>query len=171
MRTESSSSRPSIVFLIGVAGSGKTTVGLALAAALEWEFHDADAFHPHANIEKMGRGVPLTDPDREPWLDTLVELVRQLRRSETNAVIACSALKQRYRGRLAVDSTVRFVMLHGPPDLLRDRIRCRDAHFMPPSLLESQLDDLELPGPDALRLDVDAPVDELVERIRAALEV
>jgi gluconokinase len=171
MRTEHPTSPVSIVFLIGVSGSGKTTVGMHLATILGWEFHDADAFHPPENIEKMAHGVPLTDSDRDAWLDAIVALSHELRRTERKAVIACSALKQRYRDRLAIDDTVRFVLLKGAPDLLRDRIEGREHHFMPASLLESQLDALEPAGPNVLQLDVDASVNALVGQIRDELEL
>jgi len=169
MPSEPTNSPVSIVFLIGISGSGKTTVGMHLASTLGWEFHDADAFHPPENIEKMAHGIPLTDADREPWLDTLAALARELLRTERKAVIACSALKQRYRDRLTVESTVRFVMLCGSPDLIRDRIESREDHFMPASLLESQLDDLDPPGPNVLALEVESSVDTLVDQIREGL--
>ena len=171
MRTEHPTSPVSIVFLIGVSGSGKTTVGMHLATILGWEFHDADAFHPPENIEKMADGVPLTDADRDAWLHTLVALSHELRRTDRKAVIACSALKQRYRDRLAIDDTVRFVLLDGAPDLLRERIEGREHHFMPASLLESQVDDLEPAGPNVLQVDVDASVNAMVGQIRDELEL
>ena len=160
---------PRLVFLIGVSGSGKTTIGRQLADELGWDFHDADDFHPATNVEKMKQGIPLTDEDRAPWLDRIAAFARELMAAERRAVFACSALKQRYRDRLRVDDTVRFVLLDGPPELLRARIESRHHHFMPESLLESQLDALEPPGPDVLRVDVEDPPGRIVQEIRGAL--
>lgn len=157
-----------VVVLMGVAGSGKTAVGERLAAALGWTFLDADALHPPANVEKMARGEPLTDQDRGPWLDALAERVaRWLERGE-DALLACSALREAYRARVAAAGPVHFVFLEASPAVLAERLRGRKGHFFPPALLESQLATLEPPR-DALVVDADRPLDEVVAAVRRAL--
>src|SRR5215218_1732113 len=139
---------------MGVTGVGKTTVGERLAADLGWPFFDADALHPPANVEKLRRGVALTDDDRAPWLAAIRDLMREHARAGRSAVIACSALKQAYRDYLAARTgDVRFVHLTGEFVLIEHRLRERAGHFMSPSLLASQFATLEEPT-DALRLDV-----------------
>ena len=158
-----------IVLLMGVAGSGKTTVGRLLAASLGCRFVDADDHHSPANLAKMSRGEPLTDADRAPWLATLAALLRAASRDSGNLVLACSALKAAYREQLTADTTdVRLVFLHGSFAVLQARLANRTAHFMPASLLRSQFGDLEPPGTEALTLPADLPPDELVRRIRTA---
>ena len=145
---------------MGVSGSGKTTVGAALAEALGLRFVDADDLHPEANVEKMGAGVPLTDDDRWPWLDAVGAVL-----AEGDVVVACSALRRIYRDRLrAVAPGLALVYLHGPRELLAERMGHRPGHFMPATLLDSQLETLEEPTPDehAVALDIARPVDELV---------
>jgi len=145
---------------MGVSGSGKTTVGEALAAELGLRFVDADALHPHANVEKMAAGIPLTDDDRWPWLDAVGAVL-----ADGPVVVACSALRRVYRERLrAAASELALVYLHGDPALLAERMGHRPGHFMPASLLESQLATLEPPAPDehALSYDVASPVDDIV---------
>lgn len=157
-----------IAVLMGVSGSGKTTVGQALAVRLGWEFLDADDFHPPANREKMARGVPLDDTDREPWLDALAAVLRERRESGRSVVLACSALKETYRDRLRVGPDVRFVYLKGDFALLRRRLASRHGHYFGPDLLASQLATLEEPA-SALVVDAgEAPAD-IVRRI--ALEL
>ena len=149
---------------MGVAGVGKTTVANAVARQLGVRFLDADDYHPATNIAKMRRGEPLSDTDREPWLDRLNhELHHELDQSRS-AVLACSALKAAYRRRLTLDLTqpVRTVFLHADADTIRERMVARQ-HFMPAALLESQFDALEIPQ-DALSLDAGQPVEELVAR-------
>ncbi|HOF89810.1 MAG TPA: gluconokinase, partial [Armatimonadota bacterium] len=142
-----------IILLMGVAGSGKTTVGRLLAAELDWAFFDADDLHPPVNIAKMARGDALTDADRGPWLDAIHALLRSLRASDTPAVIACSALKAAYRARLLRGITdARLVYLKGDPALIRPRMASREGHYMPVSLLDSQFAALEEPD-DALVID------------------
>ncbi len=159
-----------VIILMGVTGSGKTTIGRGLARELGWEFDDADDFHPAANVLKMARGVPLDDADRAPWLDTLRELVRARVRRGENAVLACSALKESYRERLLVDETVKLVYLKGEYGLIRERLRERRGHFMKASLLDSQFDALEEPG-QGLRVDVSSPPEEIIKLIRDGLGV
>jgi gluconokinase len=147
------------VVVMGVSGSGKTTVGSALADALGLRFVDADAMHPPANVEKMAAGIPLTDADRWPWLDAVGAVL-----AHDPVVVACSALRRGYRDRLRASATkLRFVYLHGTRELLAERMSHRD-HFMPVALLDSQLAALEEPGDDedAIRYDIVRPVDEIV---------
>lgn len=165
----SDSAQPDVraVVLAGVSGSGKTTVGKALARDLDWTFLDADNFHSSANVEKMRAGEPLTDEDREPWLQALAVAVRErLARSE-GVVLACSALKQSYRERLRVDESVRFAFLEADAELLRQRLEERTSHYFPAGLLASQLQTLE-PPTDALTLDAALPPDALVREVERA---
>lgn len=151
----------SAIVLMGVAGCGKTTVGERLAARLGWTFLDADDYHPPANVEKMRSGHPLTDEDRWPWLDRL----NQLLRDGGSTVLACSALKQKYRDRIAAGvADIRWVHLAGSFGLIESRLAARKGHYMPAALLASQFETLEPPGA-ALSLDVTDPPDVLVERI------
>lgn len=158
------------VVLMGVAGSGKTTVGRALAAELGWRFYDADDFHPPANIKRMRRGVPLTDADRRPWLEELRALVAGCLARGEQAVLACSALKESYRAYLLLDERVRLFYLKGDRALIAERLRARRDHFMPPQLLDSQLSALEEPA-QAAQLDVAATPAELVQTIRTQLHI
>jgi len=164
--------RHAALVLMGVAGSGKSTVGEALASRLGWVFLEGDAFHTFANVEKMSRGVPLTDSDRMPWLDALGREMAILSRNDKNVVVACSALRGAYRDRLrAAVPEVRFVHLSGDENRLASRLAARKGHFADGRLLASQLDALEAPGPDeALVVDIETPVTEIVEQIRAWLE-
>jgi carbohydrate kinase (thermoresistant glucokinase family) len=154
------------VVVMGVSGSGKTTIGECLAARLGLRFVDADALHPAANVEKMRAGIALTDEDRWPWLDAVGAVL-----AEGDVVVACSALRRAYRDRLRVAGLYDLVFLHGDRALLAERIGHRRGHFMPATLLQSQLDTLEEPGPDehAVRADVAHPVDELVEQVAGEL--
>ncbi len=155
-----------VVVVMGVAGSGKTTVGRLLAQGLGWEFRDADEFHSAANIAKMANGLPLSDADRAPWLTAIRGHIAACLAADRGAVVTCSALKEAYRRRLAVDpGRMRWVHLAGDPDLLRQRLAGRQGHFMKPEMLRSQLAALEPPR-DALTLDVAEPPEKLVERIR-----
>jgi len=144
-----------IVVLMGVSGSGKTTVGRTLSDELGWPFYDGDDFHPQANIEKMRRGAPLTDEDRRAWLDTLRDFMRRLADEGQSAVVACSALKEAYRRRLKGGcAPIRFIYLKGDYDLIRRRMEDRTGHFMKAGLLESQFETLEEPH-DAVSVDID----------------
>jgi len=158
-----------VVILSGVAGSGKTTVGQALARRLGWRFHDADDLHAPASIARMRHNLPLDDAQRQPWLLRVRSVIENAVRDGAGGVIACSALKERYRRTLAGGlSGVRFVFLTGDPQLLHQRLEQRAGHFAGPALLDTQLAALEPPD-DALTLDVAVPVDALVERIVADL--
>ena len=156
-----------ILIVMGVAGSGKSTIGQLLARRLGWSFFDGDDFHPAANIEKMRRGQPLTDEDRSGWLSALAALIHEQARQNQSAVIACSALKQSYRDRLQTED-VRFVYLRGSLDVIETRMQQRAGHYMPPSLLASQFATLEEPQ-NALTVDVDQPPERIVAEIIMAL--
>ena len=157
-----------VIVLMGVSGTGKTTVGRALADALDARFIDADDLHSAANIDKMRRGIPLADPDREPWLGTLRDTIDRALAQPGVTVLACSALTAHARQRLGIErERVRLVFLRGSTELIELRMRGRD-HFMRPELLGSQLAALEPPA-DALELDISAPVEALVARIRSEL--
>lgn len=160
-----------VVILIGVTGSGKTTVGRALADRLEWRFCDADDLHDPENIERMRRNEPLDDNSREPWLARVRAVIEHAKRHSSAIVIACSALKARYREYLSKDLRgIRFVFLSGDKALLRERLEQRRGHFAGPALLESQCAALE-PPTDALTVDVSLPVDAIVDLIVADLRL
>jgi gluconokinase len=164
-------SRPAIV-MMGVSGSGKSTVGAALAARLGILYRDADEFHPASNVAKMSAGIPLTDADRWPWLDAISAAIRDTPPQE-GIVVSCSALKRAYRERILRTAMrpVTFVHLDGPRAVLAERMKHRKGHFFPPSLLESQLATLEPPAPrePAIRVSIERPiaeqVGEIVERL------
>jgi len=158
-----------VIVLMGVAGSGKTTVGRMLAAQLSWPFRDADEFHPPANVEKMRRGIPLTDPDREPWLAAIRRYIDETLARSGRAVVTCSALKERYRQIIVPDpARVKIVYLAGDFALIVERLRTREEHFMKAGMLSSQFADLELPR-DALTVDIAQSPEAIVTQIRKAL--
>ncbi len=157
-----------ILVIMGVVGVGKTTVGTLLAQELGWEFADADSFHPAANVEKIRRGIPLTDADREPWLERLSDAIRNWILARKNVVLACSALKRKYRLELTVGPEVRFVYLKGSPGLIAERLRSRSGHFAGEQILASQLADLEEPEA-TLVADVSQAPPKIVEHIRRTL--
>lgn len=155
--------------MMGVSGTGKTTIGKALAARLRWSFVDGDDLHPAANVAKMDRGEPLDDRDRQPWLADLHNVIKDHRAKADPLVLACSALKASYRQVLIGDEDgVVFVYLWAEPDLVASRLYQRRGHFMPPTLLSSQLGTLERPT-DAITVGVNQPVDEAVDEIIAEL--
>jgi gluconokinase len=159
------------LIVMGVAGCGKTTIGKALAARLGWDFYDADDFHPPANVAKMAAGTPLDDDDRAPWLAALHELLARTLREGRHPVLACSALKQRYRDVLqAGNEGIRVVYLRGGYDLILERMRERSNHYMRPELLRSQFAALEEPR-DAVIVAVARPVPDILAEILAALPV
>jgi gluconokinase len=156
-----------IVVLMGVTGSGKSTIGELLAQRTNAVFADADDYHPPANKQKMAAGHPLNDDDRQPWLETLNELMRGWFKEGKSGILACSALKQKYRDTLASglpEEAVHFVWLDGSPALLAERLAARHHEFMNPNLLKSQLDTLEPPA-DALRIVNDRAPEEVVDTI------
>ena len=158
------------VIVMGVAGSGKTTVGQALAGHLGWEFYDADGFHPAANITKMASGIPLDDSDRLPWLASLHALISASLTEDRPGVLACSALKESYRERLLEgNNDVLIVYLKGSYDLIWSRISARHDHYMNPELLKSQFEALEEPT-DVLTVDISMTVEEIVQQIVRYIE-
>jgi gluconokinase len=159
-----------IMIVMGVVGAGKTTVGKLLASELGWEFADADDFHPASNVEKIRRGTPLTDEDREPWLDALRAAIVNWIVQQRNAVLACSALKRAYRAQLQAGPEVRFVYLKGSGPLIADRLRARQGHFAGESILSSQLADLEEPEA-AVVVEISDTPQQIVECIRKALRL
>ena len=158
-----------IVIVTGVAGSGKTTVGRALAARLGWRFHDADDLHSPESIERMRRNLPLDDELRQPWLERVRNVLDEASREKTGTVVACSALRESYRRKLSEGiEGVLFVLLEGDAGLLRERLNRREGHFAGSGLLDSQLAALESPSA-GLTVDVALPVDAIVEHIISAL--
>lgn len=155
---------------MGVSGCGKTSVASRLARRLEWEFIEADTLHSAANVAKMASGTPLNDDDRWPWLDAIADRIDDARASGMHCVVACSALKRRYRERLKRGrDDVRFVYLQGSMETVAPRLAQRKGHYMPASLLQSQYDALEEPAGDenALAVSIDRPVEAIVEEVLA----
>ena len=166
---------PRVLVVMGVSGSGKSTIALMLAHRLNWIFEEGDWFHPPSNVEKMHSGVPLTDEDRWPWLHGIAAWIDATRRAGNHGIIACSALKRTYRDILVGKRPdVRLVYLKGDRDLIARRLAARDAHFMPPSLLDSQFASLEEPQPDEHAIVVSILphpreiVEEIVKRLGTA---
>jgi gluconokinase len=156
---------PTGFLIMGVSGSGKTTLGKALAQRLGWDFFDADDFHPPANIVKMAAGIPLSDSDRAPWLAALHEQLLSTLKAGRRPVLACSALKDKYRAQLleGMDG-IAIIYLKGSYDLIFSRISIREGHYMKPEMLGSQFDTLEEPK-DAVVLDVEMSLEEMIETI------
>ncbi|MEW8243951.1 MAG: gluconokinase, GntK/IdnK-type, partial [Candidatus Thiodiazotropha sp.] len=154
-----------IIILTGVSGSGKTTIGQRLAQDLGWRFIEGDDYHPAENRKKMAAGTPLDDNDRQPWLDELERVITQSIQSGDDAVLASSALKERYREQLRVDpEQVRLVYLCGSYELILERLKQRIGHFMKPEMLRSQFDDLERPS-DTLVIDIHQAPEKIVDQI------
>jgi gluconokinase len=164
---------PCALVLMGVSGSGKTTIADRLAERLGWTFEDGDRFHPASNVAKMSAGHPLTDEDRWPWLQAISDEIDRVCTAGEHAVIACSALKRVYRGILVHGrDDVRIIYLKGTQELIADRLAQRKGHFMPPGLLDSQFKTLEPPveaeNPVTVSIDasVEAIVDDIVHQLR-----
>jgi gluconokinase len=157
-----------IVIVMGVVGAGKTTVGRLLAEQSGWEFADADDFHPAANVEKIRRGIALSDDDRRPWLESLRAAIADWIAKKRNVVLACSALKRSYRQELQVGPEVRFVYLKGSADLIAKRLRMRQGHFAGEQILASQFADLEEPDA-AVTVAIGSPPQQIVAEIRKNL--
>lgn len=158
-----------VIYIMGVAGSGKTTIGQKLSAKTGYTFYDADHFHPPQNIDKMQAGQPLTDEDRWPWLDNIHAFVsKQLQTS--NVIVACSALKEVYRQRLSkgIENQCRWVYLNGSYDIILQRMQSRTAHYMPATLLQSQFDALEVPE-NIIEADIAMAPEKIVDEIIAKI--
>lgn len=163
------SADPVVLVLMGVSGSGKTTVAVALAERLRWDFQEGDDLHPEANRQKMAAGIPLTDEDRWPWLNRIADWISAKLHAGESGIVTCSALRQRYRDRLSGDGVV-FVFLHGSRELIDERLSRRTGHFMPESLLDSQFRTLEPPsdGKDTVVVELGGtPAEEAAHALNA----
>ena len=159
---------PCALVLMGVSGSGKSTIADRLAARLDWRFEDGDGFHPPGNVAKMSAGQPLTDDDRRPWLQAIADEIDRVSRQGQRLVVACSALKRSYRDILSHGrKDIRFVFLNGSYELIAGRLAARKGHFMPPGLLASQFKTLEPPDTSEhpVTVSIDAPVETIVDDI------
>jgi len=159
-----------IIVVMGVAASGKSTVGKRLALELGWRFLEGDDFHSPENIQKLRQGEPLNDEDRKPWLEAIREAIRAAIEQGENAVVTCSALKEPYRRMLQVSEQVIFVYLKATISLIQERLKRRAGHFMNPNLMQSQFDTLEEPK-EALEIDAGLTPAEIVQVIRNRLSV
>ena len=166
--TDEQAQSPYALIVMGVSGSGKSTVATKLAERLGWTFEDGDRFHPASNVAKMSAGQPLTDEDRLPWLTAIADEIDKVCHDGGHVVIGCSALKRSYRDLLVHGrNDVRIVFLDGSQALIADRVARRKDHFMPPELLDSQFKTLEPPGANEhpITVSIDAPVDAIVQNI------
>ncbi len=167
------SATPCALVVMGVSGSGKSTIGEKLAQRLGWSYEDGDRFHPSSNVAKMSAGQPLTDEDRWPWLQAIANEIDRVCEAGEHAVIACSALKRAYRDIIVGPRLdVALLYLRGARELIAARMAARHGHFMPAALLASQLRTLECPGDDeadVLRFDIASPASEIVRRAALAL--
>jgi gluconokinase len=156
------SMQPNGFLVMGVAGSGKTAFGQTLAKRLDWDFFDADDFHPPENIAKMSAGIPLDDSDREPWLAALAKLLDSTLKAGKHPVLACSALKESYRQKLLNEQGgIAIIYLNGSYDLIWSRLLARQGHYMKPAMLQSQFEILEEPK-NALVLDISMTLEEMI---------
>lgn len=170
----SSAELPCALIVMGVSGSGKSTIAQALGQCLSWRFEDGDKFHPASNVAKMSAGHPLTDEDRWPWLEAIADEIGRVCNSGGHIIVACSALKRAYRDALRRGrSGVRFVFLNGTQELIASRLAGRKGHFMPPELLASQFKTLEVPesSEGAVIVAIDAPVEAIVADILRQLKL
>lgn len=159
-----------ICIIMGVSGSGKSTIGQLLSQEIGWQFYDGDDFHTPDHLEKMRRGLPLNDADREPWLKALRHLIDNLQKQEENAIVACSALKDNYRKLLqGHNDNIIWIYLQGSYQQIRERLQHREGHFMKVGMLNSQLDALEAPE-NAIVVDISLSPQEIVKKIITQLK-
>ena len=156
-----------IILLMGVSGSGKSIIGEKLAKELDWTYFDGDDFHSKENKEKMGSGIPLTDEDRWPWLETLAKLIQE---KKEKIIVGCSALKQAYRDILCVGPQVKIVYLKGDFELIKKRMEARKGHYFKADLLASQFADLEEPTAGVI-VNIDDTIDGIIKQIRIKLKI
>ncbi len=159
-----------IVVIMGISGSGKTTIGKMLSAAIQCSFLEGDSLHSKVNIEKMSHGIPLTDSNRAPWLAAIRGRILDSIKSEKSLVVVCSALKQKYRDFLDEGISITWVYLKGSEELIRSRMEHRSGHFMKTDMLASQFAALEEPS-DAIVVDISSPPSAIVEKIQAQLRI
>lgn len=174
MSVSDSAGKPAVIVVMGVASSGKTSLGERLAERLGWPFRDADSFHPPENVAKMSSGTPLTDEDRKPWLAAIAAWIDELRTTGGNGIVTCSALKRAYREVIVGDRPdVTLVYLRGSRELVGERMAARQHHFMPPALLDSQFATLEEPGADEkpLVVQVEASKEAIVAQVLRELRL
>jgi carbohydrate kinase (thermoresistant glucokinase family) len=174
MSVSDSAGKPAVIVVMGVASSGKTSLGERLAERLGWPFRDADSFHPPENVAKMSSGTPLTDEDRKPWLAAIAAWIDDLRTNGGNGIVTCSALKRAYREVIVGDRPdVTLVYLRGSRELVGERMAARQHHFMPPALLDSQFATLEEPGADEkpLVVQVEASKEAIVAQVLRELRL
>ncbi len=161
-----------VLVVMGVSGSGKSTVAQALAKELDWSFIEGDQFHSKENVAKMSAGIPLTDGDRSDWLGALKAEIKKVLKDGKAAVVTCSALKASYRLLLKIDNRVQFVFLNISFEEAKHRLKERKGHFMPASLLESQFATLEQPeGDESINVDAQQAVDQIVKEVVAKLQI
>ncbi|MDY0640780.1 gluconokinase [Pasteurella multocida] len=159
--------------LMGVSSTGKTSVGTVVAQHLGIKLIDGDDLHPRANIIKMGQGIPLNDEDRAPWLERIRDAAFSLEQKSEVGIIICSALKKQYRDLIRDGNDVKFIFLHGPFELVLERMKQRKGHYMKPEMLKSQFDTLEIPQadePDVIHISIDGTFEQVVERCIKALK-
>lgn len=159
-----------VILVMGVSGSGKTTIGQMLSAQLNWPFVDGDSLHSAANVAKMAAGIPLTDDDRAPWLQSIHDVMEGWRLQQKNGIVASSALKEKYRRILLTSPEIKIVYLRGSYELIYSRMQHRPGHYMKPEMLQSQFAALEEPA-DAIVIDIAAPAEEIVANIRQKLAI
>jgi len=159
-----------VILVMGVSGSGKTTIGQMLSAQLNWPFVDGDSLHSAANVAKMAAGIPLTDEDRAPWLQSIHDVMEGWRLQQKNGIVASSALKEKYRRILLTSPEIKIVYLRGSYELIYSRMQHRPGHYMKPEMLQSQFAALEEPA-DAIVIDIAAPAEEIVANIRQKLAI
>ena len=159
-----------VILVMGVSGSGKTTIGEMLSAQLNWPFVDGDSLHSAANVAKMAAGIPLTDDDRLPWLQSIHDVMEGWRTQHKNGIVASSALKEKYRQILLTSPDIKLVYLRGSYDLIYSRMQHRPGHYMKPEMLQSQFAALEEPK-DAVVVDISESAEQIVANIRQKLAI